>query len=154
MPRLRGYIVAYTPRQTRIYITYILFGGLYTEVIICSKFPLVESCYFLFISGEEGYIGVQSPLFRNIYDFARSCGQKRIYIIYMGSCRAKYSYIAPRPRIWFVLGLRPRTNQILGLGAIQLYIALRDPIYTLHIYTYICVFIYIYIYTDIIDIDR
>ena len=55
---------------------------------------------------------------KNIYDFARSCGQKRIYIIYMGSCRAKYSNIAPRPRIWFVLGLRPRTNQILGLGAI------------------------------------
>ena len=51
----------------------------------------------------------------------------------MGSRRAIYSYIAPRPRIWFVLGLRPRTNQILGLGAIQLYLALPDPIYTLHI---------------------
>ena len=57
-PRSRGYIVVYSPPGPHIYITYILFGGLYTEVIICSKFPLVESCYFLFISGEEGYIGV------------------------------------------------------------------------------------------------
>ena len=30
-----------------------------------------------------------------------------VYIcnVYMGSGRAIYSYIAPRPRIWFVLGL-------------------------------------------------
>ena len=98
------------------------------------KIPLTRELFFLFIFGEEGYIGVYSPLFWQIYmilpsyagkiiyifiyDFARAGGQKRIYIIYMGSRRAIYSYIAPRPRIWFVLGLRPRTNQILGLGAI------------------------------------
>ena len=42
----------------------------------------------------------------------------------MGSRRAIYSYIAPRPRIWFVRGRRPRTNQIRGRGG---YIAVYSP---------------------------
>ena len=33
-PRSRGYIVVYSPPGPHIYITYILFGGLYTELII------------------------------------------------------------------------------------------------------------------------
>ena len=47
--------------------------------------------------------------------------------------RAICNNIAPRPRIFFVLGLRPRTKKILGLGAILLHIALGKTIYTLHI---------------------
>ena len=58
----------------------------------------------------------------------------------MGSPQAIYNDMTPQPRIFFVLGLRPRTKNILGFGAISLYIALGDPIYSLYI-----LFIYIYI---------
>ena len=42
----------------------------------------------------------------------------------MGSGRAIYSYIAPRPRIWFVRGRRPTTIQIRDRGG---YIAVFSP---------------------------
>ena len=58
--------------------------------------------------------------------------------------RAICNNIAPRPRIFFVLGLRPRTKKILGLGAILLHIAFGKTIYTLHI-------LYIGIYIPIIN---
>ena len=74
----------------------------------------------------------------------------------MGSRRAIYNDIAPKPRFFFVRGRKkfpragpcpegprarpcPReffclwTTKNLGFGAISLYIALRDPIYTSHI---------------------
>ena len=47
--------------------------------------------------------------------------------------RAISNYIPPRPRIIFVLGLRPRTKKILGLGAILLDIAGRSAIYIIYI---------------------
>ena len=72
----------------------------------------------------------------------------------MGSCRAIYNDIAASTSVFF----RPRQKNSLGqgralgnffasdeknlgLGAISVSIALRDPIYTLQIY-----YIYIYIY--------
>ena len=81
------------------------------------------------------------------------------FIIYMGSRRAIYNDIAASTSVFFRLakkipsgsavpsaGLRPwgtalpsgifypRTKKNLGFGAALLCIALRDPIYTLHIY--------------------
>ena len=51
----------------------------------------------------------------------------------MGSGRAIYSYIAPRPRIWFVRGRRPRTNQIRGRGGyIAVYSPTRPHIYNIY----------------------
>ena len=67
-----------------------------------------------------------------------------IYIIYMGSCRATSNNIPASTSVFHVLGRIPRAprralgirhrTKNLGLGAILLYIALGDPIYTLHIY--------------------
>ena len=81
----------------------------------------------------------------------------------MVSRRAIYNDIAASTSVIFVLGKKitsgravpsglrpsstallsgiflPRTKKNLGLGAISLYIALRDPIYTLHISQYVII---------------
>ena len=55
--------------------------------------------YILEIAGKTIYIS------RNTYHLARCIGEKDIYFVYMGSCRAIYSYIAAsildlvRPRL-------------------------------------------------------
>ena len=74
--------------------------------------------------------------------------EKVVYLLYIWGLVGLYTTIQPpRPRLFFVLGNKipsgravplgfflPRTKNNLGLGAISLYIALRDPIYTLHIW--------------------
>ena len=60
--------------------------------------------------------------------------RKRIYyIVYTVSSRAISNNIAPQPRHFFILGLRPRTKCI-GFGTILLDIALKHTVYPLHIY--------------------
>ena len=64
-----------------------------------------------------------------------------VYIGYTVCFRAISNSIAPQPRHFFGLGLRPRTKKCLGFGTILLDIALKHTVYPLHIY-----YIYIYIY--------
>ena len=49
--------------------------------------------------------------------------------------RAISNSIAPQPRYFFVLGLRPRTKKYLGFGTILLDIALKHTVYPLHIFS-------------------
>ena len=84
-------------------------------------------------------------------DQGEGCINSGIYIIYIGSRRAIYNDIAAstsgknsssgssRALGPSALGhgmLPSEEFFALGFGAISLYIALRDPIYTLHIYKY------------------
>ena len=77
----------------------------------------------------------------------RGIKKSGIYIIYIGSRRAISNDIATstsvifRPRQKIPSGkavpsgiFLPRTKNNLGFGAISLYIALQDPIYTLYIH--------------------
>ena len=54
----------------------------------------------------------------------------RLILGFFSSSAKKFPRAGPCP-------LLPRTKKNLGFGAISLYIALRDPIYTLYIYIYI-----------------
>ena len=69
----------------------------------------------------------------------------------MGSRRAIYHNIAPKPRFFSSEAKKfPRAagrvrGPNLGLGAIPLYIALRDPIYTLHMNLHSTLMVFVYI---------
>ena len=97
-----------------------------------------------------GYILVnQVYMLRNILDFTGRYlaiqSYVTIFIIYMGSGQAIYNDIATSTSVFFLGQKLPRAQiaalgnflprkKSLVLGAISLYIALPDPIYTLHIY--------------------
>ena len=65
MPRFRGYILAYSPPKTHIYITYILFWGLYPDT---QNSPYNTDHLNLHISPIGGYIPAYSPQLGAIYN--------------------------------------------------------------------------------------
>ena len=93
--------------------------------------------------------------FHNDFFWGLRHKKKMVDLLYIRGLVGIYTTIyPPQPRIFLVLGRKipsgrpvpsriflPWTKNNLGFGAISLYIALRDPIYTLYIYIYIYIYI-------------